>query len=51
MVIAGTMAFDPKTRKIFLTAAEYNETPAATAGGRPQRSIKPGSFVVLVVSK
>ena len=48
---AKTMAFDPKTRKIFLTAAEYTETPPATAGGRPQRSIKPGSFVVLVVSK
>ena len=48
---ARTMAFDPKTKKIFLSAAEYVETPAATAGGRPQRSIKPGSFVVVVVSK
>src|SRR5437868_3401320 len=48
---ARTMAFDPKTKKIFLSAAEYNETPATTPGGRPQRSIKPGSFVVLVVSK
>src|SRR5437763_1172757 len=48
---AKTMAFDPKTRKIFLTAAEYIETPPATAGGRPQRTIKPGSFVVLVVGK
>ena len=48
---AKTMAFDPKTRKIFLTAAEIIETPAATPGGRPQRSVKPGSFVVLVVSK
>jgi DNA-binding beta-propeller fold protein YncE len=48
---ARTMAFDPKTRKIFLSAAEFLETPAATPGGRPQRSIKPGSFVVLVVSK
>lgn len=48
---ARTMAFDPKTRKIFLSAAEYVETPPATAGGRPQRSIKPGSFVVLVVGK
>ena len=48
---ARTMAFDPKTRKIFLSAAEYVETPATTPGGRPQRSIKPGSFVVLVVSK
>jgi DNA-binding beta-propeller fold protein YncE len=48
---ARTMAFDPKTQKIFLSAAEFLETPPATPGGRPQRSIKPGSFVVLVVSK
>jgi len=48
---ARTMAFDPKTKKIFLSAAEYTETPPATPGGRPQRTIKPGSFVVLVVSK
>lgn len=48
---ARTMAFDPKTRKIFLSAAEYLESPPATPGGRPQRSIKPDSFVVLVVSK
>ena len=48
---ARTMAFDPKTKKIFLSAAEIIETPPATPGGRPQRSVKPGSFVVLVVSK
>ena len=48
---ARTMAFDPKTKKIFLSAAEYLEGPPATPGGRPQRSMKPGSFVVLVVSK
>lgn len=48
---ARTMAFDPKTKKIFLSAAEFVETPATTPGGRPQRSIKPGSFVVLVVGK
>ena len=48
---ARTMAFDPKTKKIFLSAAEFSETPASTPGGRPQRSIKPGSFVVLVVGK
>jgi DNA-binding beta-propeller fold protein YncE len=48
---ARTMAFDPKTKKIFLSAAEYLETPPVSPGGRPQRSIKPGSFVVLVVSK
>ena len=48
---ARTMAFDPKTKKIFLTTAEITEAPPATPGGRPQRSIKPDSFVVLVVSK
>jgi outer membrane protein assembly factor BamB len=48
---AKTMAFDPKTKKIFLSAAEYVETPPTTPGGRPQRSVKPGTFVVLVVSK
>jgi hypothetical protein len=48
---AKTMAFDPKTKKIFLSAAEYIETPAADPSKRPQRSIKPGSFVLLVVGK
>jgi len=48
---ARTMAFDPKTKKVFLSAAEYTETPATTPGGRPQRTMKPGSFVVLVVGK
>jgi len=48
---AKTMAFDPKTRKIFLSAAEYVETPPTPPATRPQRSIKPGSFVVLVVGK
>jgi outer membrane protein assembly factor BamB len=48
---AKTMAFDPKTKKVFLSAAEFLETPPATPGGRPQRTVKPGSFVVLVVGK
>jgi DNA-binding beta-propeller fold protein YncE len=48
---ARTMAFDPKTKKIFLSAAEIIESPATTPGGRPQRSVKPGSFVVIVVGK
>jgi len=48
---AKTMAFDPKTKKIFLPAAEYQETPATEPGRRPQRSVKPGTFVVLVVDK
>jgi len=48
---AKTMAFDPKTRKIFLPAAEVVETPSATPGGRPQRTMKPDSFAVVVVGK
>jgi DNA-binding beta-propeller fold protein YncE len=48
---ARTMAFDQKTKKVFLSAAEIIEMPATTPGGRPQRNVKPGSFVVLVVSK
>jgi DNA-binding beta-propeller fold protein YncE len=48
---AKTMAFDPKTKKIFLSAAEYVETPASDPSQRPRRSVKPGSFVVLVVGK
>jgi DNA-binding beta-propeller fold protein YncE len=48
---AKTMAFDDRTKKVFLTAADYVENPPATPGGRPQRSVKPGSFVVLVVGK
>jgi len=48
---AKTMAFDTKTKKIFLPAAEFVETPSTTPGQRPQRSMKPDSFAVLVVSK
>lgn len=48
---ARTMAFDPKTKKIFLPTADFVETPPATPGGRPTRTIKPGTFVVLVLSK
>ncbi len=48
---AKTMAFDPKTKKIFLPAAEFTETAPAQPGGRSTRTMKPGSFTVLVVSK
>jgi DNA-binding beta-propeller fold protein YncE len=48
---AKTMAFDSKTKKIFLPAAEILEGPPAQPGGRPTRTQKPGTFVVLVVGK
>ncbi len=45
-----TMAFDPKTKKIFVPVADYVESPAAE-GKRPTRTMKPGSFEVLVLAK
>ena len=48
---ARTMAFDPKTKAIYLPAAEFDVSPASEAGKRPQRTVKPGSFVVLVVTR
>ena len=50
-ISAKTMAFDVKTKKIFMPAAEFTETPPKEPGGRPQRTMKPDSFGVLVVSK
>jgi hypothetical protein len=45
------MALDAKTKKIFLPATEYEQTPAADPTNKPQRGVKPGSFVLLVVGK
>jgi len=56
---ARTMTLDPKTHRIYLSAATYaprpeakSETKTAPAGKRGGRrgSIVPGSFVVLIVS-
>jgi DNA-binding beta-propeller fold protein YncE len=48
---AKTMAFDPKTKKLFLSAADFEETPAKEPGKQPRRTPKPDSFVILVVGK
>jgi DNA-binding beta-propeller fold protein YncE len=45
---AKTMALDPKTKRMFLSAAEMIPPPAGTKG-RPKP--KPGSFTILVVEK
>jgi DNA-binding beta-propeller fold protein YncE len=44
---ARTMGFDAKTHNIFLPAADFD----APAAGERRGKIKPGSFVVLVVSR
>ena len=51
MQSAKTMAFDQKSKKIYAPAAEYTVTPASDPDKRPTRTMKPGSFVVLVLGK
>jgi DNA-binding beta-propeller fold protein YncE len=48
---AKTMAFDPKTKKIFLPAAQVDVSPAADANSRPKRTVRESSFAVLVVGR
>lgn len=48
---ARTLAFDPKTRQLFLPTAEVEMIPASGEGQRPTRRVKDGTFVVLVVGK
>jgi DNA-binding beta-propeller fold protein YncE len=45
-----TMAFDPKNKRIFVSAAEMESVPAAT-GQRARTRPKPGSFTVLVIER
>jgi YVTN family beta-propeller protein len=48
---ARTMALDGKTHKLYLSAAQFGATPAATSDNpRPRPPIVPGSFHVLIVS-
>jgi hypothetical protein len=46
---AKTMAFDPRTKRIYLPAADIDLIPAADPSQRPQRKILPNTFQVLVV--
>jgi DNA-binding beta-propeller fold protein YncE len=48
---AKTMAFDSKTRNIYLPAATVVVTPAADGTSKPKRSVTAGTFAVLVVGK
>jgi len=47
---AKTMAFDPKTKRLFLSAAEM-EAQTAVSGQRPRMRPKAGTFTVLVVER
>jgi DNA-binding beta-propeller fold protein YncE len=48
---AKTMAFDPKTKNIYLPTAEIEAIPSSDPHKPPDIRIKPGSFVVLVLAK
>ncbi|MDE2498515.1 MAG: YncE family protein, partial [Xanthomonadaceae bacterium] len=49
---ARTMALDDASGKVFLSAAEFGARPAPTpAQPHPRPTVKPGSFVVLVVGR
>jgi len=48
---ARTMAFDPKTKNIYLPTADFEFVPDADPKKPPQRRWKTGSFQVLVVSR
>ncbi|HLM99788.1 MAG TPA: YncE family protein [Bryobacteraceae bacterium] len=47
---AKTMAYDPKSKRLFLTTAEMESTAGANGKGGRMRP-KPGSFTVLVVER
>lgn len=49
---ARTMALDSKTHKIYLATASFGAAPEPSAANpHPRRSIQPGTFKLLVVSK
>src|SRR6478672_232682 len=48
---ARTMALDTTNHDVYLVAAEFEETPPAKEGDRPRRTMKAGTFTLLVVGK
>jgi DNA-binding beta-propeller fold protein YncE/cytochrome c5 len=46
---ARTMALDTTNHDVYLVTAEIEEAPPAKEGERPRRSMKPGTFTLLVV--
>lgn len=47
---ARTMALDTTNHDVYLVTAEIEEAPPAKEGERPRRTMKPGSFTLLVMS-
>jgi DNA-binding beta-propeller fold protein YncE len=47
---ARTMALNTRNHDVYLVTADIKLAPPAVSGGRPQRSVLPGSFTLLVMS-
>lgn len=48
---ARTMALNAVDHQVYLVTAEFDEQPPAAGQTRPRRSMKPGSFTLLVVGE
>ncbi len=48
---ARTMALDTDTHTVYLVTADIEVTPPAAGEQRPRRTMKPGSFTLLVMSR
>ena len=48
---ARTMALDTSNHDVYTVAAEIEEAPPAEGQQRPRRTMKPGTFTLLVVGK
>jgi hypothetical protein len=48
---ARTMALDTTNHDVYLVTAEIEMAPPAKEGERPRRTMKPGTFTLLVVGK
>jgi hypothetical protein len=47
---ARTMALDTANHNVYLVGAEIEEAPPAKEGERPRRTMKPGTFTLLVMA-
>jgi hypothetical protein len=45
------MALDSINHEVYLVTAEFEEQPPAEGQTRPRRTMKPGSFTLLVMEK
>lgn len=48
---ARTMALNPGNHDVYLVTAEFEEAPPAEGQTRPRRTMKPGTFTLLVMAK